>query len=189
MKVVVLNGGRKKDRGQADCCGLLALEILSQGHSVENIDLEEIPIAPCTGCFGCWVKTPGECTIDDGGRDVTRAALLCDLLVFLTPVTFGGYSSELKKAVDRCIPNLSPFFIRIGGETHHRPRYTRYPPILGVGLLDKPDPEKENIFRTLVARNAVNYHSPFHDAVVIIPGRERDLRETLRRAMKKTGGV
>lgn len=38
MKIVVLNGGRKKDRGQADCCGLLALEIFSQRYSVETID-------------------------------------------------------------------------------------------------------------------------------------------------------
>ena len=189
MKILVLNGVGKKDRGQPDICGLLALAIVSQGHSVDQIDLEEFPIAPCTGCFGCWVRSPGECTIDDGGRDVARAALLCDLLVFLTPVTFGGYSSNLKKAVDRLIPNLSPFFVRIGGEIHHRPRYARYPPILGVGTLEDPDPEKEAIFQTLVARNAVNYHSPFHDAVVVVPGREENLRDALRQAMKPGGGA
>jgi len=189
VTILVLNGGKKKDWGQPDICALLSSEILSQGHSVDKIDLEDIPIAPCTGCFGCWVRSPGECTIDDEGRNVAKAAIQCDLLVFLTPVTFGGYSSELKKAVDRLIPNLSPFFVNIGGETHHRPRYTRYPPILGVGTLEEPDPEKESIFRTLVGRNAVNYHSPFHDAVVIVPGREHDLREALRQAVKKAGGA
>lgn len=52
MKILVLNGGKKNDRGQPDICVLLASEILSQGHSVDKIDLEGIPIAPCTGCFG-----------------------------------------------------------------------------------------------------------------------------------------
>ena len=23
-------------------------------------------IKPCAGCFGCWVKNPGECVIKDG---------------------------------------------------------------------------------------------------------------------------
>ena len=23
-------------------------------------------IRPCIGCFGCWVKTPGQCVIHDG---------------------------------------------------------------------------------------------------------------------------
>ena len=114
---------------------------------------------------------------------------MCDLLVFLTHVTFGGYSSELKKAVDRLIPLLSPFFVKIGREIHHRPRYPRYPPILGVGLLPVPDQEKEKIFRTLVERNAVNYHSPFHESVAIMPGQEETLRATLRAVVARCGGT
>ena len=73
--------------------------------------------------FGCWVKTPGQCVQDDPAREVARACARADLVVLFTPVTFGGYSSELKKAIDRSIPNLSPIFIRIRGETHHPCRY------------------------------------------------------------------
>ncbi|MGZ9135865.1 MAG: flavodoxin family protein [Candidatus Deferrimicrobiaceae bacterium] len=167
---------------------LLVEEICSLGHSADLLNLEGIRIAPCTGCFGCWVKTPGACVIDDPGRDVARAALHCDLLVFLTPITFGGYSSELKKAVDRLIPLLSPYFVRIGEEIHHRARYPKYPPILGVGLLPVADPEQERIFRTLVGRNAVNYHSPFHMATVIGPGGEETLRRDLRDVIARCGG-
>lgn len=188
MKIVILDGlkyGSRHDRGVSR---LLVEEISSLGHSADPLTLSEIRIAPCTGCFGCWVKTPGTCVIDDPGREVAGAALRCDLLVFLTPVTFGGYSSELKKAVDRLIPLLSPFFVRIGDEIHHRPRYPEYPPILGVGLLPAPDPEQERIFRTLVGRNAVNYHSPFHETAVIGPGEEETLRRAVRGVLARCGG-
>src|SRR3972149_461771 len=188
MKTVILNGARNEDRWNAVISRLLVEEISSLGHSTDLLTLEGIRIAPCTGCFGCWVKPPGMCVKDDAGRDVAKSALLCDLLVFLPPVTFGGYSSELKKAVDRLIPLLSPFFVRIGEEIHHGPRYPKYPPILGVGLLPAPDPEQERIFRTLVGRNAVNYHSPFHVATVIGPGGEETLRRALRDVSERCGG-
>ena len=185
MKIVILSGVKKEDRRSAEACRLLVEEVSSDGREVDLWNLEGIRIAPCTGCFGCWAKTPGTCVIDDAGRDVAKSALLCDLLVFFTPVTFGGYSSELKKAVDRLIPLLSPFFMKIGGEIHHRPRYPRYPPILGLGLLPEPDPEKERIFRTLVGRNALNYHSPFHMAEVAVAGQEEKLRATVRAALAR----
>jgi len=47
-------------------------------------------IAACVGCFGCWVKTPGNCVIDDYGRETTRKAIQSDLMVGLIPVTFGA---------------------------------------------------------------------------------------------------
>lgn len=187
MKAVILSGLKNGSRDDQGVSRLLAEEISSLGHSADLLDLAEVRIAPCTGCFGCWVKTPGTCVIDDPGREVARAALRCDLLVFLTPVTFGGYSSELKKAVDRLIPLLSPFFVRIGDEIHHRPRYPEYPPILGVGLLPSPDLEQEGIFRTLVWRNAVNYHSPFHETAVVCPGEEEALRKALRGVLARCG--
>lgn len=39
-----------------------------------------------------------------------------------------------KKGLDRLIGLVSPFFTKIAGETHHRPRYDRYPALLAVGV-------------------------------------------------------
>jgi multimeric flavodoxin WrbA len=82
------------------------------------------------------------------------------VVVFLTPVTFGGYSSELKEAVDRLIPLVLPCFRTIDGEVHHVRRYDRYPSLLGLGLLPEPDAEQERIFRAVIERNAINMHAP-----------------------------
>ena len=90
-----------------------------------------------------------------------------DLTIYLTPITFGGYSSALKKAVDRAICLVSPFFTHIDGEVHHHARYAHYPALVGVGVLPAPHPDQEQIFRTMIGRNAINLHAPEHDSMVL----------------------
>jgi len=46
-------------------------------------------LGSCTGCFQCWLKTPGLCVIDDDGRLLAGKFIQSDLVVLLTPVTFG----------------------------------------------------------------------------------------------------
>ena len=167
MKALVLNGERKGE-SVIDLVLEAVIHALSlEGWSVETILLREKKITRCTGCFGCWTKTPGICVIDDFGRELARKTVQCDLMIYLTPITFGGYSSELKKAIDRfACPMLLPFFTRINGEVHHKARYMTLPSILGVGILPRPEEESEQIFAELVKRNAVNLHSPAVQSVV-----------------------
>ena len=167
MKALILNGAREGETAVDDAAEGVSEELRAAGWEVDCLRLRHTEIAGCLGCFGCWVRTPGICVIDDAGRQVAELAVQSDLMVWVSPVTFGGYSSELKKAVDRLIPTISPFFMKIGGEVHHRPRYDRYPAIAAIGLLSELDEESEDIFRTLVRRNAINLHSPAHGAEVL----------------------
>ena len=168
-RAVVLNGALSGDETLAPVENEL-LELLREtGALVRDFQLRDIPLAHCQGCFECWVKTPGLCKTDgDAGREITGAMIGSDLMVILTPVTFGGYSSEIKKAMDRSICLVSPFFRRVDGEVHHRKRYRRYPALAAVGVLHAPDEEQERIFRTLVERNALNLDSPA-TAVCVLP--------------------
>lgn len=174
MRALVLDGSREGDARAPAVRRALLDELARRGWQAEALELRRLDVAPCVGCFGCWVRTPGLCVMDDAGRDVARRAALCDLMVFLTRVTFGGYSSELKKAVDRLIPNISPFFTKVRGEVHHKLRYEGAPRLLAVGLLPGPDAEAEGIFRSLVSRNAVNARSPAHAAVTVQDGQGPD---------------
>lgn len=178
MRALVLDGSREGDARAPAVRQALLEELARRGWQVEALELRRLDVAPCVGCFGCWVRTPGLCVIDDAGRDVARRAARCDLMALLTRVTFGGYSSELKKAVDRLIPNISPFFTKVRGEVHHKLRYEGAPRLLAVGLLPGPDAgpvaEAEGIFRTLVSRNALNARSPAHAAVTVQDGQGPD---------------
>jgi multimeric flavodoxin WrbA len=179
MNALLLNGAR--DDALNSVQAIVAQELGDAGGVVDAIPLRETDIAYCRGCFGCWIQTPGLCIVDDAARDIARRHIQSDLVIYLTPVTFGGYSSELKKAVDRLIPNLSPFFTRIDGETHHKRRYARYPRLVAVGVLDEPDEESERLFKTLVSHNAINMHAPTHAAGVLHTGQgPEEMRAAIR---------
>ncbi len=147
-------------------------EYRKAGMEVKTLRLEDMHIAPCRGCFQCWVRTPGICAIADEGQAVPEAWMQSDVVVLLTPVTFGGYSSVLKKAMDRVIPILSPFFMKIKGEVHHKRRYDKYPAMVGIGVLTARDDEAAALFRRIVERNATNAHTPWHRAFVLAGERE-----------------
>lgn len=181
MQALILDG-TLVDRPMTTAVHMALTEILdSLGWQSQSLVLREEKIAYCLGCFECWTKTPGRCRIEDDGQRVAAAIIQSDLVVYLTPITFGGYSSTLKKAIDRTICLISPFFTRIGSEVHHRARYPQYPMLLGIGLLPQPDPAQAAVFAQLVARNAINYHAPAQAAVVFDATQDLNtMREQLR---------
>ncbi len=128
----------------------------AKGHQVEVIKLRDKDIADCTGCFGCWTRTPGRCVIADDAEKVASEFATSDLVVFLTPVTFGGYSYHLKKALDRSICSLLPFFRTVHGEVHHARRYDTVQRLVTIGLLPGRDEEAQKVFAQLVERNSLN---------------------------------
>ena len=160
MKAVVLNGLHDGDLVGEAVCEAVCSRLEASGWETEILVLREHKIAPCVEDFGCWVKTPGECLIKDAAGDITRAYLTSDLAVFVTPVVFGGYSSELKKVLDRSICFALPDLKEIGGETHHPLRYDRTPAMFFVGIEKDRESEAETIFRELVRRNTLNMRPP-----------------------------
>ncbi|MCD6115794.1 flavodoxin family protein [bacterium] len=157
MKAVILNGTENNNKQLDQICSIISEELKAIEWEVESIPIRDLKITNCVGCFECWVKTPGICRFNDDGREIAKKYIQSDLAVLFTPVTFGGYSSELKKALDRIICLILPFFTKKNNETHHQLRYGQYPRLLGLGVLPRADEKKERIFNTLIDRNAVNF--------------------------------
>jgi len=165
-KAVLFDGGSAR-RDTSPACSVVSVELERAAWTAETIRLDTADVSPCRGCFACWVKTPGVCIVDDAGRDLARAFIQSDLAVFVTPVTFGGYSYPLKKAVDRLIPLILPYFRRVDGEVHHVPRYRTYPRLLAIGIGNTGSDEAE-VFQALVRRNAINMCSPQTVSCVVV---------------------
>ena len=161
MKITVLNGNPETgDAAVNDYVGELIEQLGSEGHAVTALDLREMDIEYCTGCFGCWVKTPGECKVPDDTRDVRRAVIQSDLALFASPVIMGYPSALLKRTTDKLLPLLLPYLIIVQGESHHPPRYDHYPVwglLLGAG--DDADDDDIEIISAIYGREALNAKS------------------------------
>ncbi len=174
MRVTVLNGSRQNDHTMDTIHDIIVDQLAVNKWDARSFTLHQYNIAHCTGCFGCWIKTPGLCKFNDDGGQIAEAFIKSDLVIFFTPIKFGGYSSELKKALERIICLIAPYFITIKGETHHKQRYEKYPMLIGIGVLPQPESSSEEIFNTLISRNALNFHSPFHSSGIIFNSQDDD---------------
>jgi multimeric flavodoxin WrbA len=149
----------------------------STGHSVTNYDIQKEDMHFCVGCFGCWLKTPGECVFNDISRDINKAYIRSDIAVFVSPIKYGCYTPSIRRVLDRFLPNILPFFKKINGEVHHAPRYKKYPRFVTVGYGEDITAEEADTFRSLSDANALNFQSG--KAWTYISRRETELEELL----------
>jgi multimeric flavodoxin WrbA len=190
QKIVLLNGLGTADKDLLPLLEILTEEIHRNGASLQTYTLQDIKMGTCVGCFGCWLKTPGECLEPDIGLEIAQVVVQSDTTFLLTPITFGGYSSEIKKVQDRWIPLILPYFGLFHGETHHLPRYSRYPRLVGIGIQRQANSEEAHLFKTLVGRNAINFHAPTHAAeVVISTDSYEQLRQQFQNALVRNDAI
>ncbi len=172
--VVILVGAAFGDKDVSPVLSVLSEVLRRDGAQVVTFPLREMKLAHCLGCFGCLVETPGMCVEADAGREIAKAIIQSDTTVFFTPVTFGGYSPELKRMIDRFIQLISPYFAMDHGEVHHPPRYAHRPRLMMVGVQRHPNPHEAQIFKTLAGRNAINFHPPSYAAEVVLATDDAD---------------
>ena len=171
MKAVILDGSRKTDLTGQRVSSALITRLRSHGWEVEHLQLCDIRIGNCAGDFFCWIRSPGLCNVNDHNRIIAKSIANCQLMVYLTPITFGGYSSILKKMVDHQIQNVLPYFAKVNGETHHQRRYSEpYPDFQAIGWMDQPDARSEAVFRQLTYRNAINLYAQRSVTGVVFAG-------------------
>ncbi len=129
------------------------------GFEIEEKQLGRGDIHYCVGCFGCWIKKPGECVIGDDIANINRAMMTSDVVVYLVPVVFGQFSANIKYALDRWLPNMLPFFqTRKDGSTMHPRRYESYPRQIMIGYGDDLSAEDAQLFIDITKkhRSSVN---------------------------------
>jgi len=182
MKGLILNGSLEHQTYLMPVQDILESELSSAGWQCESLILHRFKVGTCIGCFKCWDTTPGICFQEDQGREITQKAINSDLLIFLTPLTWGGYSSELKKAIERMLGLLHPSFIKIKDSYRHKKRYDTYPSVLGIAVAQgERDSEWDQIFKTLIERHSLNWHTPTQRAEVF---RDKNEDEEIQKSIK-----
>jgi len=158
MKILILNGNPDADKGTMDLyVSSLLKHLQAAGHDARSITLRDKKIGYCVGCFNCWLKTPGICSIQDDAVDITRQYIASDHVILASPLIAGFMSSLLKSAMDRNICLVHPHLEEVDGEVHHKKRYDKYP-LLSFLLEKEPTTDDEDIAiaTDIFRRQAVN---------------------------------
>lgn len=154
---------------------------IRQDQEIQYIDLSELKISNCIGCFGCWTRTPGRCVIRDDAPRVYPYIAKSEEVVYITKVVYGGYDTIMKTMLERAIP-IQQAFIRIHrGETHHIQRNVA-PKKATIIAYGATDPEEQDLFRQLVARNACNMNFARYEVIFTT---EEMINNTVKNILKK----
>ena len=84
---------------------------IPEGKEVKWINLSELNISNCVGCFGCWTKTPGRCVIRDDAAHVYPLIAASDKVLYVSRIKYGGYDTIMKTMLERAIPVQQAFQI------------------------------------------------------------------------------
>ncbi|TXT59479.1 MAG: Multimeric flavodoxin WrbA [Promethearchaeota archaeon] len=172
MKALLLNGMRDLNVEITQIHDKTMFLLRTFQFHVNDVPLKDRKIAPCLGCFECWVKTPGICKINDYGQKLAELMVQSDLVIHLTPITFGGYSSKLKAVIDRSIPIILPFFRKHKGEIHHKQRYKNRACLIVIGYQENGVYHNEETFKKLIYRNSLNMAPPVYHVQIVKKGQD-----------------
>ncbi len=169
MQAVILNGSESANDSTDRAAASLEARLAEGGLGARHYYLRDLSIGHCLGDFDCWVRTPGRCRIKDAGQDIERAVHDAAIFAFVSPVRFGGHGPQLKKAMDRLIPLILPFFAKRADMSHHALRYQHLPAMIGVGVDAEGSARRTHLFSAFVESNALNLGSPTWASVVLSP--------------------
>jgi len=145
MKITILNGNPdKNDTTFESYIEKLTNALTSKEYRVTVFKLRDMDIKQCTGCFRCWMETPGKCVEKDQSGEVCKEYINSDFVLFTSPIIMGFPSALLRKAQEMLLPLIHPYYIVANNGVQHLSRYDKYPPV-GLILEKAKDTDDQDI--------------------------------------------
>lgn len=150
-----------------DLCEEDSREFIGNINEDVKVVCDNDTIKNCIGCFGCWIKTPGECVIADDYSNMGEYLSKCTEVIIISKCFYGGYSPFIKNIMDRSISYVHPYFAARNNELHHRHRYDNHFE-LSVYFYGEDITEKEKATaKKLVKANSINLMCNIKDLVFL----------------------
>ena len=122
MKILVLNGSPKKKSDTMVLTNAFLRGIKKNGsHDIFVMNISEMKISSCRGCFGCWQVKNKHCVIDDDQNRILDLYPEVDLIIWSFPLYCYGMPSHIKAVLDRTIPLNQMKMEIVDGRTRHLP--------------------------------------------------------------------
>lgn len=102
-KVMIICGSARRNGNTATVANWVAAGAREVGADVEIVDASrlEVKLNGCLHCLGCKNSEEYRCVVKDDVSSVVSRMLDQDVVVFATPVHFGGVSAQIKMVIDR----------------------------------------------------------------------------------------
>lgn len=100
-------------------------------QQVKIIHTASMKIFHCIGCNQCWLKTPGQCAINDDYKQIIKQLVNTQNLWLVTDTKFGFIDYRGKRVMDRIMPMLNMYIEFRDGWMRHQLRYHA----LNVGVI------------------------------------------------------
>lgn len=139
MKILVFNGSPKKARSDTMHITRAFLDGMNKAapQEVQSVDVADLNIEFCRGCFACKYNG-GRCVIDDDMRMILERMLASDLLLFSFSLYCYGMPAMLKNLIERTLPLSSMAMAEVDGRYVHIGQrdysHLRYLMICGCGF-------------------------------------------------------
>ena len=99
MKIVVLTGSPRKNSNTSYMADRFIAGATEAGHEVFKFDCARSEVSGCIGCNHCNMNGP--CIYDDDFSKLRPKLIEADLVAFVSPMYYFGFSSQIKRVIDR----------------------------------------------------------------------------------------
>ena len=162
MKIIAINGSPRGCRGNTYRMLVAMREgVLKTSAEMEIINLSEIVMHMCIGCFRCWDKAePNEikCILKDDVESVFREMLDCNLWIFASPVYYDNVSAYMKIFMERMVMFHNPEIKSYGNIYAHDIAFN-IPPVVMLASCDLPGHNNFDIISLLMKKIALNLNT------------------------------
>lgn len=113
MNVLIINGSPKGEKSNSLKLTNSFIKGMTDSIKTEihKLNLSSMNISACRGCFACWNKTPGKCSINDDMTKIIEEELWADIIVWSFPLYYFNVPGILKNMIDRQLPMSLPFMV------------------------------------------------------------------------------
>ena len=100
MKIVVLTGSPHENGTSFVLADSFIKGAEEAGHSIYRFDAAQKEVNGCIACNACG-QGDAVCVFEDDMQELIPALLSADMVVFISPVYYSGFTSQIKAVIDR----------------------------------------------------------------------------------------
>ena len=125
MNILLINGSPKGTKSNTYRLSKAFISGIAEKSPAvcEELNVSDMDISPCRGCFACWNKTDGECVIKDEMKTALDKILWADTIIWSFGLYYFNVPGKLKTLIDRQLPLAMPFMVSDSEAGSHPSRF------------------------------------------------------------------